>query len=57
MGFLCSFKLLLAHYTECYKFSMSSMSTIFDVSIKEKRVYGRGGHLCHVTNIFCIKFG
>ena len=32
--------LLLAYYTECYKLSMSIMSTIFDVSIKEKRVYG-----------------
>ena len=39
-GFLWSFKLLLAHCTECYKLSMSIMSTIFDVSIKEKRVYG-----------------
>ena len=40
MSFLWSFKLLLAHCTECYKLSMSIMSTIFDVSIKEKRVYG-----------------
>ena len=40
MGFLLSFKLLLAHCTECYKLSMSIMSTIFDASIKEKRVYG-----------------
>ena len=40
MGFLWSFKLLLAHCTVCYKLSMSIMSTIFDVSIKEKRVYG-----------------
>ena len=40
MGFLGSFKLLLAHCTECYKLSMSIMSTIFDVSIEEKRVYG-----------------
>ena len=31
--------LLLAHCTEGYKLSMSIMSTIFDVSIKEKRVY------------------
>ena len=38
MGFLCSFKLLLAHCTECYNFSMSIMPTLFDVSIKEKRV-------------------
>ena len=38
--FFLSFKLLLAHCTECYKLSMSIMSTIFDVSIKEKRVYG-----------------
>ena len=41
MGFLWSFMLLLAHCTECYKLSMSIMSTIFDVSIREKRVYGR----------------
>ena len=40
MGFLLSFKLLLAHCTVCYNFSMSIMLTIFDVSIKEKRVYG-----------------
>ena len=40
MGFLGSFKLLRAHCTEGYKLSMSIMSTIFDVSIKEKRVYG-----------------
>ena len=40
MGFLRSFKLLLAHCTECYKLSRSIISTIFDVSIKEKRVYG-----------------
>ena len=40
MGFLRSFKLLLAHCTECYKLSMSIMSTIFDVSMKEKRGYG-----------------
>ena len=40
MGFLGSFKLLLAHCTECYKLSMSIMSTIFDISIKEKMVYG-----------------
>ena len=20
-------------------------------------IYGRGGHLCHVTKIFCINFG
>ena len=39
MGFLGSFKVLLAHCTEGYKLSMSIMSTIFDVSIKEKRVY------------------
>ena len=39
MGFLCSFKLLLAHCTECYKLPMSIMSTIFDIFIKEKRVY------------------
>ena len=38
--FSLSFKLLLAHCTECYELSMSIMSTIFDVSIKEKRVYG-----------------
>ena len=40
MGFLWYFKLLLAYCTECYKLSMSIMLTIFDVSIKEKRVYG-----------------
>ena len=40
MGFLCSFKLLLANCTVCYKLSMSIMLTIFDVSIKEKMVYG-----------------
>ena len=38
--FFFSFKLLLAHCTECYKHSMSIMSTIFDVSVKENRVYG-----------------
>ena len=36
--------LLLAHCTECNKLSMSIMSTIFDVSIKEKRV---NGSLCY----------
>ena len=40
MGFLRPFKLLLTHCTECYKFSLSIMSTIFGVSMKEKRVYG-----------------
>ena len=40
MGFLWSFKLLLVNCTECYKLAMSIMSTVFDVSIKEKRVYG-----------------
>ena len=45
MSFLLSFKLLLAHCTECNKLSMSIMSTIFDVSIKEKRIYGS---LCFV---------
>ena len=40
MGFLISFKLLLAHCTVCYKLFVSIMLTIFDVSIKEKRVYG-----------------
>ena len=40
MGFLRSFKLLLAHCTVCNKLSMSIMLTIFDVYIKEKRVYG-----------------
>ena len=40
MGFLWSFKLLLAHCTECYTLSMSIMSTIFNVSFKENRVYG-----------------
>ena len=39
-GVFFNLKLLLAHCTECYKLSMSIMSTIFDVSIKEKRVYG-----------------
>ena len=34
------FKLLLAYWTVCYKLSMSIMLTIFDVSIKEKSVYG-----------------
>ena len=38
-GFSLIFKLLLAHCTECYKLYMSIMSTIFDVAIKEKRVY------------------
>ena len=33
--------LLLAHCTVCYNLSMSIMLTIFDVSIKEKRVYGK----------------
>ena len=32
--------MLLTHCTECYKLSMSIMLTVFDVSIKEKRVYG-----------------
>ena len=32
--------LLLAHCTVCYNLSMSIMLTIFDVSIKEKTVYG-----------------
>ena len=40
MGILYSFKLLLAHCTVCYKLSMSFMLTIFDVTLKEKRVYG-----------------
>ena len=40
MGFLLSLKLILAHCTVCYKLTMSIMVTIFDVSIKEKRVYG-----------------
>ena len=40
MRFPLSFKLLLAHCTVCYKLSMNIMLTIFDVSIKEKRVYG-----------------
>ena len=40
MGFLCSFKLLLAHCVVCYKLSMSIMLTIFDVFIKEKRAHG-----------------
>ena len=40
MDFICSFKLFLAYCTVCYKLSMSIMFTIFDVSIKEKRVNG-----------------
>ena len=40
MGFLLSLKLILAHCTVCYKLTMSIMVSIFDVSIKEKRVYG-----------------
>ena len=40
MGFLRSFKLLLTYCTVCYKLSMSIMLTIFNVFIKEKRVYG-----------------
>ena len=40
MFFFRSFKLLLTYFTVCYKLSMSIMLTIFDVSIKEKRVYG-----------------
>ena len=32
--------LLLANCTVCYNLSMSIILTIFDVSIKEKRVYG-----------------
>ena len=39
MSFLLSLKLLLTYCTVCYKLSMSIMLTIFDVSIKEKRVY------------------
>ena len=38
MGFLWSFKLLVIYCTVCYKLSMSITLTIFDVSIKEKRV-------------------
>ena len=33
-----SFKLLLAYSTACYKLSMRIKLTIFDISIKEKRV-------------------
>ena len=40
MGFLGSFKLLLAHCIVCYNLSMSIMLTIFVVSLKEKRVNG-----------------
>ena len=40
MLFFLSFKLLLAHCSLCYKLSLSIMLTIFDVSIKEKKVYG-----------------
>ena len=40
MGSLRSFMLLLAHCTVCYKLSMSILLTIFEVFIKEKRVYG-----------------
>ena len=32
--------MLLTYCTACYKISMSIMLAIFDVSIKEKRVYG-----------------
>ena len=39
-GFLWSFKLLLAHCNVCYKLDMSIMLTIFDFSVKEKKVYG-----------------
>ena len=35
-----SFKLLLRYCTACYKLSMRIKLTIFDVSIKEKRVNG-----------------
>ena len=34
------FKLLLIYCTACYKLSMRNKLTIFDVSIKEKRVNG-----------------
>ena len=40
MDFLWSFKLLLAYRTVCYNLSMSIILTIFDVSIREMRVYG-----------------
>ena len=40
MTFILSFKLLLTYCTVWYKFSMNIMLTIFDVSIKEKRVVG-----------------
>ena len=40
MGFLGSFELLLTYCIVCYTLSMSIMLTIFDFSIKEKRVYG-----------------
>ena len=40
MEFFLSFKLLLTYCTVCYKLSMSIMLTIFEVSIKEKRVSG-----------------
>ena len=40
MEFFLSFKLLLTYCTVCYKLSMSIMLTIFEVSVKEKRVYG-----------------
>ena len=40
MVFFLSFKLLLTNCTVCYKLSMSIMLTIFDVFLKEKRVYG-----------------
>ena len=32
--------MLLTYCAVCYKLSMSIMLTIFDISIKEKRVYG-----------------
>ena len=35
-----SFKLLLTYCTACYKLSMRIKLTIFDVSLKEKRVNG-----------------
>ena len=40
MGFFDLLSWLLTYCTVCYKLSMSIMLTLFDVSIKENRVYG-----------------
>ena len=50
--FFLSYKLLLAHCTECYKLSMSIMSTIFDVIYKRKK----GFMVVYVLSFFLSKW-